>query len=208
MYDEKRALLIVDVQNDFCPGGALPVSNGDEVVPIINRIINSFDVVVATQDWHPQDHISFASNHSGKNPFDQIDIKGTMLTLWPDHCVAGSPGADFHPSLNTMHIQSIIRKGISSGMDSYSAFLENDRITPTGLEGYLKNLGINTIYLCGLATDYCVFFSAIDGLSLGFITKVILDACRGIDIPPGSMQQKIDEMIRKGIEPVESGKIG
>ncbi len=200
----RDVLIVTDVQNDFCPGGALAVREGDLVVPVINGIMGRFHRVVATQDWHPENHASFASNHPGKKPFDQVDQGGGMQTLWPDHCVAGTAGAAFHPGLHAAHFNLIVRKGSNPAVDSYSAFLENDKITVTGLEGYLKAIGADRVFLCGLATDYCVFYSAMDSISSGFTTAVVIDACRGIDVPDGSIDRSIREMRQKGIRIIGS----
>ncbi len=202
-----KVLLIIDVQNDFCPAGALAVNGGDEVVPVINSIIWKFNRVVATQDWHPADQISFASNHKGKQPFDEIELNGYRQTLWPDHCVQGSRGADFHPDLNTTLVDLIVRKGTSSDIDSYSAFLENDRHTKTGLDGYLSSIGASEVFVCGLATDFCVYYSAMDAHRFGFKTTVIIDACRGIDMPAGTVSRVVDEMRNAGIRIIESGAL-
>ncbi len=202
-----KVLLIIDVQNDFCPDGALPVEGGNEIVPVINSFIWKFNRVVATQDWHSADQISFASNHKGKKPFDEIDLNGYRQTLWPDHCVQGSSGADFHPDLNTILVDLIVRKGTSADVDSYSAFLENDRITKTGLDGYLTSIGASEVYLCGLATDFCVYYSAMDARTFGFKTAVIIDACRGIDVPAGNVARVIREMQNAGIRIIESGSL-
>jgi nicotinamidase/pyrazinamidase len=197
-------LIVTDVQNDFCPGGALAVSGGDLVVPVINGIIDSFHRIVATQDWHPKHHSSFASNHPGKKPFDQIDLGGVVQTLWPDHCVAGTAGAAFHPGLNPDRFDIIVRKGTNPAVDSYSAFLENDKKIRTGLDGYLKSIGAGRVFFCGLATDYCVFYSAMDAASFGFDTLVILDACRGIDVPENNIDRSIAEMKKNGIRIIAS----
>lgn len=202
-----RVLIIIDVQNDFCPGGALAVESGDEVVPIINSIQHKFDRVIATQDWHPQNQISFASNHSGKKPFDEIELNGYRQTLWPDHCVQGTKGADFHPLLNLLKIDLILRKGTSAHVDSYSAFLENDKKTKTGIDGYLTSIAADEVYICGLATDFCVFYSAMDARTFGFNTCVVIDACRGIDLPKGNVARVLDEMRSRGIRIIESGMI-
>jgi len=204
---DHAALLIIDVQNDFCPGGALPVNEGDAVVPVINRMQYAFRKVVATQDWHPKTHASFASNHNGKKPFDVIDLDGISQTLWPDHCVQGTGGAAFHPGLATDRVDLIVRKGTNPQIDSYSAFMENNKKTATGLAGYLKSLGITSVHLCGLATDFCVFYSAMDSASLGFETFVILDACRGIDIPEGSIDRALAAMKGKGIRIISSSEL-
>ena len=199
-----RALIVTDIQNDFCPGGALAVPGGDEIVPLVNRLMGGFDLVAATQDWHPRGHLSFASSHPGMKPYETIDLDDTEQVLWPDHCVQGTPGADFHKQLDLAPVRLIIRKGTDPRIDSYSAFFENDGKTGTGLEGYFKSLGINDLYLCGLATDFCVFYSAMDAAAHGFRTRVILDACRGIDVPAGNIGKAIDAMRSKGIEIIES----
>lgn len=199
-----KALIIVDVQNDFCPGGTLAVPEGDEIVPLINRLSGRFERVIATQDWHPADHMSFAVNHPGKKDFDFIDYKGTRQVLWPAHCVSGTPGADFHPDLAMKNINLILRKGSNPEIDSYSAFRENDRETLTGLQGYLKTLEIKEIYLCGLALDYCVFYSAMDAKELGFETFVVIDGTKGIDSPEGNIDKSLNVMKEAGIKIAES----
>ncbi|CAN7153970.1 MULTISPECIES: bifunctional nicotinamidase/pyrazinamidase [Ensifer] len=194
-----KALIVVDVQNDFCPGGALGVAGGDEIVPMINGLIGRFEHVVLTQDWHPSGHSSFASSHPGKNPFEMIAMPYGAQTLWPDHCVQGSAGADFHPALEWIRAELLIRKGFRAQIDSYSAFFENDRRTPTGLSGYLRDRGIKKVTLCGLATDFCVAFSALDAVAQGFSTTVVLDACRGIDLN-GSLHAMVTRMRDAGVE--------
>jgi nicotinamidase/pyrazinamidase len=179
---ESDVLLVIDVQNDFCPGGALAVPHGDEVVPIINRLAARFVNVVLTQDWHPPDHLSFASAHPGRRPFEITTAAYGPQVLWPDHCVQGTPGAGFHPSLTIPHAALVLRKGIRRTIDSYSAFYENDRKTPTGLVGYLRERNLTHIFLAGLAFDFCVRYSAEDAASGGFAVTVIEDACRGIDM--------------------------
>ena len=179
---ERDVLVIVDVQNDFCPGGALAVPHGDEIVPAVNRLAARFAHVVLTQDWHPVGHASFASSHPGHTPFETIAAAYGEQTLWPDHCVQGSPGAAFHPGLDTAHAELVLRKGFRAGIDSYSAFRENDRKTATGLAAYLRERGLERVTLCGLATDYCVFYSALDSRAAGFPTTIMLEACRGIDL--------------------------
>jgi nicotinamidase/pyrazinamidase len=198
----RDVLIVTDVQRDFCPGGALAVKDGDAVVPVINKILKleKFDRVVATQDWHPRDQVSFASNNAGKYPFEQVEIGEVTQTLWPDHCIAGTDGAAFHPDLKTDRFDLIIRKGTNPSVDSYSAFLENDKKMKTGLDGYLTSVGTDRVYLCGLATDYCVFFSAMDAVGFGFKTHVIIDACRGIDVPKGNIDRCVAEMKKKKIE--------
>ncbi|OAP41126.1 nicotinamidase [Sinorhizobium glycinis] len=176
------ALIVIDMQNDFCPGGALAVAGGDEIVPVVNRLIEAAQHVILTQDWHPAGHSSFASSHPGKAPFETIAMPYGEQTLWPDHCVQGSPGADFHPALRWTRAELVVRKGFRPEIDSYSAFFENDHRTPTGLAGYLRERGISRVSLCGLATDFCVAYSALDAVAQGFSTSVVLGACRGIDL--------------------------
>jgi nicotinamidase/pyrazinamidase len=179
---ESGVLLVIDVQNDFCPGGALAVPRGDEVVPIVNRLASRFPNVVLTQDWHPADHLSFASAHPGRKPFEIVIAAYGPQVLWPDHCVQETPGAAFHPSLTIPHAALVLRKGIRRTIDSYSAFYENDRKTPTGLVGYLRERNLTKIFLAGLAFDFCVRYSAEDAARSGFAVAVIEDACRGIDM--------------------------
>jgi nicotinamidase/pyrazinamidase len=175
-------LLIIDVQNDFCPGGALAVADGDAVVPVVNRLAEKFDHVVLTQDWHPAGHSSFATSHPGAAPFASISMPYGQQTLWPDHCIQGSAGAAFHPKLETTRAELVIRKGFRPEIDSYSAFYENDRKTPTGLSGYLRERGLRRIFMAGLATDYCVHYSAVDARRLGFDTVLVEAGCRAIDL--------------------------
>ncbi|MGH6854518.1 MAG: bifunctional nicotinamidase/pyrazinamidase [Aestuariivirga sp.] len=182
MRKETDILLVIDVQNDFCPGGQLAVPSGDEVVHIVNRLAHGFKHVVLTQDWHTAGHSSFASSHEGKNPFEQITMSYGQQTLWPDHCIQNTRGAAFHPGLDIPHAELILRKGFRPEIDSYSAFFENDRKTPTGLAGYLKERGFNKITCVGLAFDFCVRYSAEDASALGFETEVIEAACRSIDL--------------------------
>ncbi|KAB2916061.1 MAG: bifunctional nicotinamidase/pyrazinamidase [Hyphomicrobiaceae bacterium] len=179
---DSDVLLVVDVQNDFCPGGNLAVPGGDEVVPTINQLSTRFKHVVLTQDWHPTGHGSFASANPGRQPFETITVSYGPQVLWPDHCVQGTKGAEFHPALQVPHAELIIRKGYRREIDSYSAFYENDRTTPTGLAGYLRERGLKRVFLAGLAFDFCVRYSAEDASRLGFEVVVIEDACRGIDI--------------------------
>ena len=178
---ERDVLLVVDVQNDFCPGGALAVPRGDEVVPLINRLARGFAHVVLTQDWHTAGHVSFASAHPGRKPLDTVELPYGTQVLWPDHCVQGTPGAALHPALAIPHAELIIRKGFRRQVDSYSAFCEADRTTPTGLAGYLRERGLARVFLVGLATDFCVAWSALDARARGFDATVVEDACRGID---------------------------
>lgn len=192
------ALVVVDVQNDFCPGGALAVRGGDEIVPLVNAMIGDFAHVVLTQDWHPAGHSSFASSHPGRQPFEQIRMEYGPQTLWPDHCIQGSAGADFHPDLVWTRAELVIRKGFDPAIDSYSAFFENDRTTPTGLAGYLRERGIGKVVLVGLATDFCVAYSALDAAAHGFDTTVRLDACRGIDLG-GSLDAMLAAMRDAGV---------
>ena len=200
-------LLVVDVQNDFCPGGALAVPEGDSVVPVINRIAPAFGQVVLAQDWHPPGHQSFASSHPGRQPFETIEVAYGSQTLWPDHCVQGTPGADFHADLETARAGMIIRKGFRAEIDSYSAFFENDHRTATGLSGYLRDRGLGRAFICGLAADYCVAFSAVDAAKQGLEVVVIEDACRGIDLE-GSMATAKDAMTRAGVRFIDSSAIG
>lgn len=192
-------LLIIDVQNDFCPGGALAVADGDAVVPVINRLSGMFDHVVLTQDWHPAGHSSFASSHPGKAPFESVTMPYGPQTLWPDHCIQGTPGAAFHADLATDKAQLIIRKGFRAAIDSYSAFFENDKTTPTGLAGYLRERGLKRVFLVGLATDFCVHYSAVDARRLGFAAIVVDNACRGIDLG-GSMAAAKAQGAEAGVE--------
>ncbi|MER8519148.1 bifunctional nicotinamidase/pyrazinamidase [Mesorhizobium sp. M0643] len=196
MADE--ALVVIDLQNDFCPGGALEVAGGDEIVPLVNDLIRRTEHVLLTQDWHPAGHSSFASSHPGKHPFETIDVPYGHQTLWPDHCIQGSLGSDFHSGLAWSKAELVIRKGFRPAIDSYSAFFENDRTTPTGLAGYLRDRNIETLTLVGLATDFCVAFSALDAVKLGFETSVRLDACRGIDLN-GSVERMLRQMRDAGV---------
>lgn len=176
-----KTLIIGDVQNDFMPGGALAVPDGDAIIPVINRISGKFDLVVAIQDWHPPGHKSFASNHNGKKPFDTIDLNGIPQTLWPDHCVQGTSGADFHRDLDTRRVEAIFRKGIDPETDSYSAFYDNQRRRSTGLAGYLREKDVTEVHCCGVAGDICVFYTLNDALRLGFSAVLIQDAARPLD---------------------------
>jgi len=191
-------LIVIDVQNDFCPDGALAVPNGDEVVPLINEISSQFSHVVLTQDWHPAGHSSFASSHQNAEPFSTINMPYGEQTLWPDHCIQGSTGADFHVDLDYTQAELIIRKGYRHAIDSYSAFFENDHKTPTGLGGYLRERALKRIFCVGLATDFCVRFSAEDARKLDFETVVLLPACRGIDMD-GSIKHALRSMQSNGV---------
>ncbi len=195
----KTALLVIDIQNDFCPAGALEVAGGNEIIPYINEEMVKYDCVVLTQDWHPKGHSSFATSHEGKNPLELIKMPYGDQVLWPDHCVQGSKGAEFHPDLNIEQANAIIRKGSNPFIDSYSAFFENDRETPTGLDGYFKSLEIERINLVGLATDFCVNFSAQDAANLGYKVSVLEKMCRAIDLN-GSLAAAKSEMQDCGVE--------
>lgn len=194
-----QALLVIDVQNDFCPGGALAVPGGDAIVQGINALMTDFDAVILTQDWHPLGHSSFASSHQGRSPYDMVEMLYGPQILWPDHCVQGSSGAAFHQDLNTDCAELIIRKGYNPQIDSYSAFFENDQKTPTGLEGYLRTRGIDKLVLVGLATDFCVNFSALDAANLGFDICVQEDLCRAIDLD-GSLAAAREGMTAAGVK--------
>ncbi|KAE9640199.1 bifunctional nicotinamidase/pyrazinamidase [Pseudomonas sp. PB106] len=199
----RTALLVIDVQNDFIPGGSLPVLEGERIVPLINQLARQFQQVVIAQDWHPRGHASFASSHPGRQPYDVIQLPYGEQTLWPDHCVQASAGAEFHPELDLPHAQLVIRKGCNPDIDSYSAFLEADRRTTTGLAGYLSERGIDTVYMVGLALDFCVMYTALDARAAGFNAVVVLDACRGIDLD-GSLADAIERMQKAGVELIQS----
>ena len=194
-------LLVIDVQNDFCSGGALAVADGDAVVPFINRLAERFGHVALTQDWHPAGHSSFATSHPGSAPFQTINMPYGQQTLWPDHCIQGTPGSAFHPQLQTQRAQLVVRKGFRSAIDSYSAFFENDRRTPTGLAGYLRDRGLKRVFLVGLATDFCVRYSAVDARRLGFDAVLIEAGCRAIDLA-GSLDAAWDGMAQAGVQRV------
>ena len=202
-----NALVMVDLQNDFLPGGALPVPHGDEVIPIANRLQHRFELVIATQDWHPPDHGSFAVNHAGKKPGDRIMLDGIEQILWPAHCVQGTPGAALAPALDTQRIARIFQKGIDPRIDSYSAFFDNGHRRSTGLGDYFKERSVRRIYLAGLALDYCVKFSALDARELGLEVFVVLDGCRGIDLETGDIERALDEMQRNGVTLTQSREI-
>ena len=201
------ALIVVDVQKDFCPGGALAVREGDAVVGPCNRAMRAFDHIVLTQDWHPLGHVSFASTWPGKPVFSQVEVAGGAQTLWPDHCVAGSAGAGFHPRLESSRASLVLRKGRSVSLDSYSAFLENDRRTSTGLAGWLRELGVRDIYLAGLATDYCVLATGLDALAAGFRLNLVGDAVRGVDLPEGSAAAALERLRSLGATLVASDEL-
>jgi len=195
---DSDVLLVIDVQNDFCPGGRLPVPDGDQVVPIINALARRFHHVVATQDWHPAGHHSFASSHAGRKPYDTVEVAYGPQILWPDHCVQGTDGAEFRSDLALSNLQLVIRKGFRPHIDSYSAFFENDHTTPTGLAGYLRERRIKRVFACGLALDFCVRYSAEDAKRQGFDVVVIEDACRGIDVA-GSVKATRESFAALGI---------
>jgi nicotinamidase/pyrazinamidase len=191
--------VIVDVQNDFCPGGALPVPEGDRVVAVINRIQPGFDLVVATQDWHPADHGSFAANHPGRRPGERIELAGLPQILWPVHCVQNTPGAELHPGLDRAPIARVFPKGTDPSVDSYSGFFDNGHRRSTGLGEYLKGRGVREVYVCGLATDYCVKATALDAVALGFKTFLVEEACRGVELRAGDVRQAIRQMRKQGV---------
>ncbi len=194
-----EALIVIDVQNDFCPGGALAVNDGHLIVPLVNTMMSDADLVIFSQDWHPSDHSSFSANHVGKNAFEQIDMHYGPQTLWPTHCVQGSRGAEFHADINLNAADVIIRKGMNKDIDSYSAFYENDQTTPTGLTGLLKERNVSSVKLVGLALDFCVAFSALDAVKHGFDVSVVMDACKAID-NQGSLDSAITRMRNAGVQ--------
>jgi nicotinamidase/pyrazinamidase len=202
-----RALLLVDLQNDFVPGGALPVPDGDRVVPIANAVQHKFDLIVATQDWHPRDHGSFAANHAGKRPGDWVDLNGLSQILWPVHCVQDTPGAAFVPSLDTSRVTKVFQKGTDPVIDSYSGFFDNGHRRSTGLGEWLKERGVADVYVLGLATDYCVKFTALDARRLGFNVTLIEDACRGVNLKAADSADAIEEMRRAGVSVVRSDQL-
>ncbi|CAG9214134.1 Nicotinamidase [Paraburkholderia sabiae] len=206
MKDANEVLLVVDVQNDFMPGGALAVARGDEIVPLVNRLARRFSHVVLTQDWHPSSHVSFAANHAGRQPFEMVTLPYGEQVLWPTHCVQDTPGAALHADLDIPHARAVIRKGHHANVDSYSAFLEADRTTPTGLAGYLRDTGVTRVWCCGLATDYCVAWSALDARAAGFEVVVIEDATRAIDLN-GSLDNAWREMRAAGVERVQAADL-
>ncbi len=199
MRPANEALIVVDVQNDFCPGGALAVAGGDAILPEINAMLRQYPVRVLTQDWHPADHASFAANHPGAAPFSVTEMPYGPQVLWPTHCVQGSAGAAFHPRLDADRGDLILRKGFRPQIDSYSAFFENDRSTPTGLEGYLRTRGVDAVMLVGLATDFCVTYSALEAARLGFRVQVKMSACRAIDLN-GSLAEACQQMMAAGVD--------
>ncbi len=202
-----RCLLLVDIQNDFLPGGALPVPQGDRVIPVANRLQRLFPLVVATQDWHPAGHGSFASSHPGRRPGELVDLNGLPQVLWPDHCVQGSPGAELAARLDGSRIEAILRKGTDPGIDSYSGFFDNGQRKSTGLADYLRGRGVDEVLLVGLATDYCVKATALDARRLGFRASLIEDGAAGVELRPGDVRAAIDEMRAAGVAVVRSGEL-
>jgi nicotinamidase/pyrazinamidase len=201
-----KAFIIVDVQNDFCPGGSLAVKDGDQVIPVINRLQDRFELILATQDWHPKDHGSFASV-IGKPVYSRIKLSGLDQTLWPDHCVQETPGALFHPDLKKERIEKIFQKGTDRKLDSYSGFFDNGHKKSTGLGEYLREKGVDEVYIAGLTTDYCVKYSALDSRSLGFDTYVIIDACRGVNVSPEDSDKAVEQMRNAGIKVINSNDL-
>lgn len=202
-----RALVVVDLQNDFMPGGALPVPDGDAVVEVANALMPRFALVVASQDWHPADHASFASNHPGAEPGDVIRLGGVEQVLWPDHCVQGTPGASFHSALDVAYIDHVVRKGADPAVDSYSAFFDNDRARDTGLGRFLEERGVDEVVVMGLATDYCVRFTVLDAVGLGFGVTVVTDGCRAVDLEPGDGERALEAMRSAGAVLVRSADL-
>jgi len=202
-----KALILVDIQNDFLPGGALAVPDGDAVIPVANKLLPAFPLVIATQDWHPANHGSFAANHPGKKVFEQIELNGLPQTLWPAHCVQGTPGAELAPGLQQERIARIFPKGTDAGIDSYSGLFDNGHRRSTGLGEWLKVKGVTNVFVCGLATDYCVKFTALDAAQLGFKTYFVEDASRGVNLQPNDVNNAIAEMNRAGIATVQSADL-
>jgi len=202
-----NALILVDIQNDFLPGGALPVPDGDAIIPVVNRLQARFDRVVATQDWHPPDHGSFAANHPARKPGERIDLYGLSQILWPVHCVQGTRGADFALSIERSRWDKVVPKGTDPTIDSYSGFFDNGHRKATGLGDYLHEHGVTEVYVAGLATDYCVKFTALDAVQLGFRTHLIEDACRGVNLQPGDVERAIAEMRNAGVEIAASSEL-
>jgi nicotinamidase/pyrazinamidase len=202
-----NALILVDIQNDFVPGGALAVPDGDRIVPVVNRLQARFDLVVATRDWHPADHGSFAANHPGHQPGDGIELNGLSQILWPVHCVQGTQGADFAPGLDRARWDRVFVKGTDRAIDSYSGFFDNGHRHATGLGDYLREKSVTDVYVAGLATDYCVKFTALDARQLGFNTHLIEDACRGVNLQPGDVEQAIEEMRAAGVDIITAADV-
>ncbi len=204
MNPKTAALIVVDVQNDFCAGGALAVPQADEIVPVVNRLAERFPLVAATQDWHPLNHVSFAANHPGKRPGDIVMLEDGPQVLWPVHCVQDSPGAAFHPQLDAGRFVRVFRKGTDPRIDSYSGFFDNQRRRSTGLHEFLHQSGVNQVYVCGLATDYCVKWTVLDALVLGYRAAVIRDACRGVGLQPDDVEKAFRDMAAAGAELVDA----
>jgi len=202
-----RALLLVDIQHDFMPFGSLPVPVGEDVVSVANRLMPLFGLVVASQDWHPADHGSFASNHPGKAPGDMVMLGGVEQVLWPDHCVQDTPGASFHSGLDVAGIDCVVRKGADPAVDSYSAFFDNDRANDTGLAAYLEQRGVDELVVLGLATDYCVLYTVLDAVGLGFGVSVVEDGCRAVDLHPGDGERALEEMHAAGARVIEADEL-
>lgn len=202
-----RAIILVDIQNDFLPDGALAVPGGEAIIPIVNKLQPVFDIVVMTQDWHPADHGSFAANHPGLRPYDVVNLNGLQQVLWPVHCVQDSPGSEFSMELDIRNVDRIFQKGTDPGIDSYSGFFDNGRRKATGMGDYLHQKGVKSVYVCGLATDYCVKFTALDALSLGFETFLIEDASRGVNVNPGDVKKAVAEMKAAGVGIMKSKEI-
>ena len=202
-----RALILVDLQYDFCPGGALAVAHGDETIPIAARLMPKFEIVVATQDWHPRDHGSFAVNHPGKKPYDMIELAGLPQVLWPAHCVQGTRGAELHGDLDRSKITAVFHKGTDATIDSYSGFYDNGHRRATGMGDWLKQHGVDQVYVLGLATDFCVKFTALDARALGMDVSLVQDACRGVELAPGDCDRAIAEMRAAGVHIVDSTSI-
>lgn len=200
-----KALLLIDIQHDFLPGGALAVPEGDQIIEVVNALQEHFDLIVATRDWHPENHKSFASNHPGKNPFEEIELQGLPQTLWPNHCVQGSPGSGFPDQLQMNKVAAVFRKGMEPEIDSYSGFFDNGRRKKTGLAGYLREMGVKQVYLCGLAGDFCVFFTGLDSLQEGFETFIIKDATRPIN--PEKFRQAMEKFTGKNGKLIHSNSI-
>ncbi len=202
-----NVLLLVDIQNDFLPGGALAVGKGDQVVSVANRLLAYFDLVVATQDWHPADHLSFASQHPGREIGDVVELDGLRQVLWPDHCIEGTPGAALATELDVSRIDRVFHKGTHRTIDSYSGFFDNGHRQATGLAKFLRECGIVEVFILGLATDYCVKFTALDAVELGFATHLILDGCRGVDVRPGDVRRAIEELQAAGVRMTDSARV-
>lgn len=195
-----RALIITDMQYDFCAGGSLAVQGADDLVPGINAAMKSYSLVIATKDWHPPGHISYASSHINGEPFSVIDTSSGMQELWPDHCTAGTRGAQLHDDLDLRKVSLILHKGMNTDLDSYSVFRENDKITPTGLHGYLQEHAVTQVDLCGVAADVCVYFSALDALEFGYTVTLLTELTRGVDVPPGTLEKRLGVLKNKGVE--------